>query len=81
MQEACQPVCLADDNAGSKRAASIAIIAMTTSSSINVNPLVAFAADRVFNTIIIYNSYTILPKPDHIVILIVLGENIIIFCC
>jgi len=50
---------LADDNAGSKRAASIAIIAMTTSSSISVNPLVAFAADRVFNSIIIYNNYTI----------------------
>jgi hypothetical protein len=46
MQDACQPVCLADPNAGSKRAASIAIIAITTSSSINVNPLVAFAAVR-----------------------------------
>jgi hypothetical protein len=48
MQAACQPVCLADPNAGSKRAASRAIIAITTSSSIKVNPLVAFAAVRVF---------------------------------
>jgi len=47
MQAACHPVCLAEPKAGSNNAAKIAIIAITTSSSINVNPLVALAADRV----------------------------------
>jgi hypothetical protein len=47
MHAACHPVCLAELNAGRRRAARIAIIAITTSSSIRVNPLVAFAAVRV----------------------------------
>jgi|TARA_B100001079_G_C16242541_1_gene439647 hypothetical protein len=40
MHAACHPVCLAELNAGRRRAAKMAIIAITTSSSINVNPLV-----------------------------------------
>ena len=39
MHAACHPVCLADPSAGNYNAAKIAIIAITTSSSINVNPL------------------------------------------
>jgi hypothetical protein len=55
MHAACQPVCLADASAGSRRAAKIAIMAMTTRSSIKVNPLVAFAAVRVFVRTIYFN--------------------------
>jgi hypothetical protein len=38
MQAACHPVCLADDRAGKSKAARIAMIAITTSNSINVKP-------------------------------------------
>jgi hypothetical protein len=46
---------LAELNAGRRRAARSAIMAMTTRSSIKVNPLVAFAAVRVFVCITIFN--------------------------
>jgi hypothetical protein len=53
MHAACHPVCLAELNAGRRSAARIAIMAITTRSSISVNPLVAFAAVRAFFFIIL----------------------------
>jgi hypothetical protein len=57
MQAACQPVCFAEPSAGNNNAAKIAIIAITTSSSISVNPLVVRTADEAIYKYLLYVIY------------------------